>query len=129
MDNRSDDKGPEPEGVVIGKVSGRDYAFIGLERIGGVVVYNISNPKAPVFVDYVNFRDFAQAGQSAPGVSNPLAGDLGPEGLVFISEEDSPVGTPLLVVGNEVSGTTTVFAIEELEDDDDDSDDDDEQQD
>ena len=129
MDNRSDDKGPEPEGVVIGKVSGRDYAFIGLERIGGVVVYDISNPKAPVFVDYVNFRDFAQAGQSAPGVSNPLAGDLGPEGLVFISKENSPVGTPLLVMGNEVSGTTTVFAIEELEDDDDDSDDDDKQKD
>ena len=111
FDNRSDDKGPEPEGVVVGKVFGRDFAFIGLERIGGVVVYDVSDPRAPVFVDYVNNRDFGQDVEAGDGGSNPAAGDLGPEGLLFIKAEDSPTGQPLLVVGNEISGTTTVFAI------------------
>ena len=50
FDNRSDDKGPEPEGVAVGKVHGRTYAFITLERIGGVVVYDVSNPFRPSFV-------------------------------------------------------------------------------
>jgi hypothetical protein len=110
FDNRSDDKGPEPEGVVVGKVSGRDYAFIGLERIGGVVIYDVGNPAAPVFVDYVNNRNF-EVPTSISGKSNPAAGDLGPEGLLFIKAEESPTGEPLLVTGNETSGTTTVFAI------------------
>lgn len=105
FDNRSDDKGPEPEGVVIGKAFGRTYAFIGLERIGGLAVYDISNPLCPSFVDYVNFRDFSA------GVQTPQAKDLGPEGLLFISEENSPTHRPLLVVGNEISGTTTIFEI------------------
>jgi Choice-of-anchor I domain len=83
FDNRSDDKGPEPEGVVVGKISGKLYAFIGLERIGGVVVYDIHNSEAPRFVQYVNNRDFT----AAPGT--PKAGDLGPEGLLFISGHDS----------------------------------------
>jgi hypothetical protein len=105
FDNRSDDKGPEAEGVVIGQVFGRTYAFIGLERIGGVMIYDVSNPHAPVFIDYVNRRDFS-APADASGVS-----DLGPEGLIFIKAEDSPTGRPLLVLGNEISGTTTVFEI------------------
>jgi len=108
FDNRSDDKGPEPEGVVVGKVFGNDYAFIGLERIGGLVVYDISDPSAPFFVDYVNNRDFTQP------VETPGSGDLGPEGLLFISEENSPNGKPLLVVANEVSGTTTVYEISKV---------------
>ena len=105
FDNRSDDKGPEPEGVVVGNVFGKPYAFIGLERIGGVVVYDISNPAAPSFVQYVNNRNFTAAPDT------PEALDLGPEGLLFISARDSPKGRPLLVVGNEISGTTTIFEI------------------
>jgi hypothetical protein len=58
FDNRSDDKGPEPEGVVIGKVLGKPYAFIGLERIGGVAVFDVSDPAAPKFIEYVNNRNF-----------------------------------------------------------------------
>jgi hypothetical protein len=105
FDNRSDDKGPEPEGVVIGRAFGRTYAFVGLERIGGVVIYDISDPFLPRFEHYANFRDFAADVDSAE------AGDLGPEGLIFIAEKDSPNGKPLLVVGNEISGTTTVFEL------------------
>jgi hypothetical protein len=105
FDNRSDDKGPEPEGIVVGKAYGRDYAFIGLERIGGIMVYDLSDPKAPQFVTYVNRRDFTA------GISTPAAGDLGPEGLLFIKADDSPTGRPLLVTGNEISGTTSLFEI------------------
>lgn len=105
FDNRSDDKGPEPEGLVLGEIGDRTYAFIGLERVGGVMVYDVTNPSAPQFVQYLNNRDFSAE------VETPAAGDLGPEGLTFISAQNSPQGKPLLVVGNEVSGTTTVYEI------------------
>jgi hypothetical protein len=70
-----------------------------------VVVYDITDPHEPVFITYINRRDFG----SAPGT--PQAGDLGPEGIFFINEKDSPTRGPLLVVGNEISGTTTIFEI------------------
>jgi hypothetical protein len=87
-------------------VYSKTYAFIGLERVGGIMVYDITTPRNPKFVEYVNNRDFdgdAEAG---------TAGDLGPEGLTFIAPADSPNGRPLLVVANEVSGTTTIFQID-----------------
>jgi hypothetical protein len=111
FDNRSDDKGPEPEGVVIGKVLGKPYAFIGLERIGGVAVFDVSDPATPEFVDYVNNRNFDVEPAIDEEQGNPAAGDLGPEGLLFISNEASPNGRALLVVGNEISGTTTIYQI------------------
>ncbi len=105
FDSRSDDKGPEPEGVTTGRVNGRTYAFIGLERAGGVMTWDVTNPNRPRFVDYVNNRDFSADAES------PEAGDLGPEGVAFVPSKDSPLKRPLLAVGNEVSGTTTVFTI------------------
>ena len=95
FDSRSDNKGPEPESIVIGKVFGRSYAFVGLERAGGIMIYDITDPFAPSFIDYVN--------------TSPA--DIAPEGLLFINEEDSPNGRPLLVVSHEVSSTTTIFEI------------------
>lgn len=113
FDNRSDNKGPEPEGVTLGKIRDRTYAFVGLERVGGVVVYDISDPDAPEFVQYLNRRNFA-AVYSVPGTPGAWAsaGDLGPEGLAFIPAGDSPTASPLLVVAHEVSGTTTIFSID-----------------
>lgn len=108
FDDRSDDKGPEPEGVAVGKAFGRTYAFIGLERIGGVMVYDVTTPTAPEFVQYVNNRDFTQPTNTA------AAGDLGPEGVLFIAAENSPNGKPLVVTANEVSGTTTIFEISKV---------------
>ncbi|MFU8840754.1 MAG: choice-of-anchor I family protein [Nitriliruptoraceae bacterium] len=105
FETRSDDKGPEPEDVTIGRVAGRAYAFIGLERIGGVMVYDISDPRAPFFVQYLNNRDFTAESDSSE------AGDLGAEGLIFIEAGDSPTRRPMLAVANEVSGTTTLFDI------------------
>ncbi|NJL85095.1 MAG: alkaline phosphatase [Leptolyngbyaceae cyanobacterium SM1_1_3] len=105
FDTRSDAKGPEPEGVTVGEIDGQIYAFIGLERIGGIMVYNISDPSAPTFVQYINNRDFS--GDPEAGT----AGDLGPEGVLFISAADSPTGISLLAVTNEVSGSTRLYSI------------------
>ncbi|NCO74613.1 MAG: DUF839 domain-containing protein [Cyanobacteria bacterium] len=105
FENRSDNKGPEPEGVTVGTINGQTYAFVGLERIGGVMVYNVSNPNTPEFVQYINTRDFEQDPETN-------LTDSGPEGLTFINAQDSPNGKPLLVVSNEVSNTTNVFEID-----------------
>lgn len=110
FDTRSDDKGPEPEGLALGQIDGRTYAFLGLERIGGVMVYDITVPEETTFVQYLINRDF-----SLPNTPEALTTtDLGAEGLHFVPASDSPDrdGRPLLIVGNEVSGTTTVHAID-----------------
>jgi 2',3'-cyclic-nucleotide 2'-phosphodiesterase (5'-nucleotidase family) len=113
FDNRSDDKGPEPEAVTIGTVSGQTFAFIGLERVGGVMVYNITDPHQARFVGYSNNRDFTVAFDgNSPPATIAAAGDLGPEGLVFIPESQSPTGAPLLVAANEISGTTTTGRVD-----------------
>ncbi|AFY48615.1 hypothetical protein Nos7524_2790 [Nostoc sp. PCC 7524] len=112
LDDRSDNKGPEPEDVKVAEINGRFYAFIGLERVGGVMVYDITDPLKPTFVNYVNNRDFTVP-TTLNGRTNPLVGDLGAEGLLFISATDSPNGKPLLVTANEVSGTTTIFSIDD----------------
>ena len=111
MDGRSDDKGPEPEDVKVGIINGRRYAFIGLERISGFMVYDITNPSAPVFEMYVSSRDYSV--QLADYEKGELmdAGDVAPEGLRFIPVEESPTGMPLLLIASEVSGTVGIFEI------------------
>ncbi|MGE0188134.1 MAG: choice-of-anchor I family protein [Steroidobacteraceae bacterium] len=115
-DSRSDNKGPEPEGIAIGEYFGRTYAFVGLERMSGIMVYDITNPQDVSFVEYVSNRNFdvPVCLTDASGdcvAANPEAGDLGPEGLNFVPWYRSPTYRPLLVVGNEVSGTTTVYQL------------------
>jgi hypothetical protein len=104
-DERSDDKGPEVEGICVGKVAGHTYAFIGLERTGGIVAYDLAHPEAPTFAAYLTTRD--ASGDPELGT----AGDLGPEGLLFISQDDSPTGVPLLVVSYEVSGSVAIYEV------------------
>ena len=105
FDTRSDDKGAEPEALTTGIIGDRTYAFVGLERIGGIAVYDITNPTNPQAIQYINPRNFN--GDPEAGT----AGDLGPEGMKFIAAEESPLDKPLLAVGNEVSGSTTVYEI------------------
>lgn len=104
-DDRSDNKGPEPEGVEIGRVDGRTLAFVGLERTSGIITIDVTDPHAPTIVDDTHNR--VVDGDPEAGT----AGDLGPEGLHFVSKGDSPTGSPLLIVGNEVSGTTTIWQV------------------
>ncbi|WP_374295584.1 choice-of-anchor I family protein [Acinetobacter sp.] len=108
LDDRSDNKGPEPEGLTVGKIGEKTFVFVGLERVGGVMVYDISNPKSPEFIQYINTRKVDATEEQH---ENGEAGDLGPEGLTFVSGKKSPTGMPLLIVGNEVSGTTAVYQI------------------
>ena len=107
-DDRSDDKGPEPEAIEIAVIEGRTYAFIGLERVGGIMVYNITTPEASEFVQYINARDFTVTDVEG---DLDLVGDLGPESIKFVAAQDSPTGNPMLILGNEVSGTTSYFNI------------------
>lgn len=113
LDSRSDAKGPEPEGIAVGTVGTKTYAFIGLERFGGVLIYDITNPNSPFRVDYLNTREIWDMEPEDATTPAELAafGDLGPEGLVFIAAADSPTGEDLLVVSSEVSGTTTTYSL------------------
>lgn len=96
FDSRSDDKGPEPESVVTGVINDKTYAFIGLERVGGIMVYNVSNPKKPIFETYFKAND---------------NGDISPEGLTFIDAKHSPTKKPLLLASHEMSGTIAAYEL------------------
>lgn len=99
-DTRSDNKGPEPEGVTITQISGRTYAFVGIERsAGGVMIFDISSPADVTFTGYVS---------NAPT-------DISPEGLTLIPAANSPNGKALLVITNEVSNTVSVLEIVNLQ--------------
>jgi uncharacterized protein len=92
FDTRSDNKGPEPEAVTTGMVNGVLYAFVGSERTGDILVYDISNPAAPVFKQYID---------------HPT--DLQVEGLLFVPANQSPTGKPLVIASAEISKTVTVY--------------------
>lgn len=99
VDDRSDDKGPEAENVVVGKVGSHSYAFVGLERVGGIMIYDITNPNEPYFVKYLYDLDNK---------------DISPEGITFESAEESPNGKPMLIASFELSGTTSAWELEDL---------------
>ena len=89
-DTRSDDKGVEPEGVVVKELNGRTYAIVSMERTtkSMLAVFDITNPAAVSFV-----------------TSTVLASSVSPEGLLVIDAKDSPTKRDLLVVSNEISNT------------------------
>ena len=107
LDSRSDAKGPEPESVTVNLVEGKPYAYVGLERIGGVMVYDLSDPAHPAFVEYVNTRDFSVDFPEAG--TDPAQGDVSVEGMCAVPASASPTGQALLLTANEVSGTVAVF--------------------
>lgn len=102
VDKRSDDKGPEPEGLVVGRVGERLIAFVGLERTSAVALFDVTRPANTKLLDIVplSFDTDSAAGRN-----------LGPEGLAFIPAEKSPLGDPLLAVACEVTGTTILYRV------------------
>ncbi|MEZ8636895.1 choice-of-anchor I family protein [Vibrio cyclitrophicus] len=115
-DDRSDDKGVEPEAIEVAEVNGKQYAFIGLERQGGIMVYDVTQPKNASFISYLNNRDFTQPvctkvdedGDCDNETYNSKAGDLGPESIKYFTRS----GNHFIAVGNEVSGSTSVYRVE-----------------
>lgn len=115
-DDRSDDKGAEPEAVEVAEINGKHYAFIGLERQGGIMVYDVTQPKSASFISYLNNRDFTQPvctkvdedGDCDNDTYNSKAGDLGPESIKYFTRS----GNHFIAVGNEVSGSTSVYRVE-----------------
>lgn len=101
LKSRSRAKGPEPEGVALAHISGKTYAFISLERVGGVMVYDVTDPANPKFVDYKNSRSVSA-----------YTGDHGPEGIVYVPAV-SATAKAHIVVANEISGTLSVFEVVE----------------
>ncbi|MEZ9241268.1 choice-of-anchor I family protein [Vibrio splendidus] len=115
-DDRSDDKGVEPEAIEVAEINGKHYAFIGLERQGGIMVYDVTQPKSTSFISYLNNRDFTQPvctkvdedGDCDNDTYNSKAGDLGPESIKYFTRS----GNHFIAVGNEVSGSTSVYRVE-----------------
>lgn len=100
LKNRSDDKGPEPEGVTTAFINGSHYVFVSMERIGGAMIFNVDDPANPVYVGYENNR-----------LTTGIGPDLGAEGMIFIAPEDSPNGNGLLILANEVSSTLSIYQV------------------
>ncbi|TSE10429.1 choice-of-anchor I family protein [Aquimarina algiphila] len=98
-DKRSDDKGAEPEAVETLKVGNKTLLFVGLERTGGLMIYDISNPSHPEFLEWI--RDDV---------------DISPEGLTVVRAEDSPVDKDLVIITNEVSNTVAIYEISQEDD-------------
>ena len=118
FDNRSDNKGVEPEGVTIGQVGSQTIAFVGLERISSIMAFDVTDPMNVKLLGEINTRSFDDAKLDAAKAGTAPAnadGDLGPEGLTFIPSSDSPSGKPLLLVGFEVSGSSRVFELDFIE--------------
>lgn len=102
VEDRSGKKGPEPENLTVGTIDGRTYAFIGLERTGGVMIYDITDPTNAAFKNYFNSRDY----------SADIKDDVSPEGLTFVAADKNKSGAPVLIISNEVSGTISVMALD-----------------
>ena len=110
LDDRSDNKGPEPEAMTIGVINDTTYAFVGCERIGHTFMFNITDPVNSKYIDYINSRNFAVTPNLA-NVDNATVGDLGCEVLHFVTAAESPNNTDLILAGNEISGTMSTYQV------------------
>ena len=104
-DGRSDNKGCEPEAATVAQIGDRTIAFIGLERQSGIMVYDVTDPPNSFFLSYFTNRNFNA------NIESPAAGDLGVESIVFVEADDNPTGLPMILTGNEISGTTSAFIV------------------
>jgi hypothetical protein len=86
--------------VVVGTIGNKPYAFVALERSSAILVYDVSKPATPVFVQWL---------QNTATLND---GDISPEGLAFVPATQSPTGKPLLLAGHEVSGTLAVWEMQ-----------------
>jgi hypothetical protein len=102
--DRSDDKGGEPEGVAVGMVGSARVAILGLERMSALVVFDISSPRSPTLIKWI---------QMLPTTPTPAAQATAwsPEGVIFVPADKSPNGKALFITSYELSGSLTVHQI------------------
>jgi hypothetical protein len=103
--DRSDDKGSEPEGVAVGMVGNTRVAILGLERMTALAVFDITQPRSPVFQEWL---------QMLPAKATP-AKDVkhwSPEGIIFVPADKSPSGKALIITSYELSGSISIHQIE-----------------
>jgi DNA-binding beta-propeller fold protein YncE len=108
VDQRSPEKGPEPEGLAVGRVGDATYAFVGLERTSAIAVFDVTRPDAAKLVDVVPLPLAADKSDRTGGPH------IAPEGVCFVPAERSPLGSPLLAVSCEVTGTTLLFRVDSV---------------
>lgn len=95
VDNRSDDKGPEPEGLTVGTIDGKPMLFLAMERSDNVMMFDLSDPVNPVFVDIQR-----------------AAGTEAPESLLFLENGKVPgFSGNLLLVAYEDTNNIAVFSV------------------
>jgi hypothetical protein len=109
IDARSASKGPEPEGIAIGSAYHRKWMAVTLERDGGVALFDVTNPVAPAYVDYINTS--IPTGNIVTGKTTATAGDVSPEGVMFVHPLESPTAKALVIVSYELSGTVAIYEI------------------
>ena len=90
-DSRSDDKSVEPEGIAIGTVGSKKVAFVAMERVDAVAIYDITSPSKPVFLKIIKCGD-------------------APEGVLYVPAKDSPTKRSLLIISSEGDGVVKVFS-------------------
>ncbi|GAB4544822.1 MAG: hypothetical protein Tsb0013_02230 [Phycisphaerales bacterium] len=91
-DTRSDDRGPEPEGITVGEVGGRTVLFVSIERPGAVMAFDTD----------LNFLGM---------VMSAADGHTGPEGMCFVPKAQSPLGIDTLAVAFEASGHLVFYEV------------------
>ena len=114
MDGRSGKKGPEPECVETGVMSdGTVLAFVGLERTGGIMTFDITSPASTKFNDFLNVRNWKTGALDQTTYSDELTYNLndGPESLIFVPAEDSPIGKEMLLAATPLAGRLTAYAV------------------
>lgn len=89
-DGRSDDKGAEPEAVVVARMGNKDILFVGLERADTVMIYDVTNPVSPQYLQSIKTGD-------------------APEGLLYIPASKSPTKRSLIAVSCEGNGTIKFY--------------------
>ena len=100
----------------MGTVDGRTYAFVALERTGGVMVYDVTEPASAQYVNYINTGTLppwwraprnTRTGSWTSG--SPAA--TWPPRACCSDASVSPTGEALLLAACEVSGTVAVYQV------------------
>jgi len=101
-DERSDDKGPEPEALAFGTIGGRDYVFVGAERQNGIFQFDITDFGNVSITSYFN---------TASSTADSGGAFISPESIAFLNAANNPTGQNLLVVGYEGTGSNGSIAV------------------